>query len=157
MPSTTKKPTRSASKPGGRKPGAAAKKPSDSKPANRDDFGAPVESFFARQPPQLRAILEELRALVLEAAPEAVGRIKWGMPVYSVGGTMMCMLGAHKAHVNLVLHGPAEAFADPEGRLAGESENGRHLKLTSIDELPRRAVKGWLRTAAKQAREGGGR
>lgn len=157
MPSTTKKPAKSASKPSGKKPAAAAKKPTAKKPAKRADFGAPVEGFFARQPPTLRPILEELRALVAEAAPDAVATIKWGMPVYSIGGTMMCMLGAHKAHVNLVLHGPADAFADPEGRLAGESENGRHLKLTSIDELPRRELKGWLRTCAKLARAGGGK
>jgi hypothetical protein len=31
-------------------------------------------------------------------------------------------------------------------------KTGRHLKLTSLDELPRAAVRGWLRTAAELAR-----
>ncbi|MCC6521514.1 MAG: DNA alkylation repair protein [Polyangiaceae bacterium] len=122
------------------------------KPAPRPDLGAPVDAFFAKQPPHLRAILDELRRLVLEAAPDAAAALKWGMPWFTVAGKMMCSLGAHKAHVNLILVGPADAFADPEGRLLGSSQGGRHLKLTSLDELPRAAVGKWLRVAAKVAR-----
>ncbi len=122
------------------------------KPAPRADFGAPIDGFFARQPAHLRAILEELRRLVEEAAPDAESSLKWGMPFYTVGGVMMCALGGHKSHVNLILSGPPGAYADPEGRLAGEGKTGRHLKLSSLDELPRTAVRGWLRTAAEPAR-----
>jgi hypothetical protein len=121
--------------------------------ARRVDFGAPVEGFFAKQPAPLRAILEALRAEVEAAAPDAVGSIKWGMANYAVDGAMMCALTAHKAHVNLVLSGPSSAFVDPEGRLEGESANGRHLRLTALDQLPRTAVRRWLRAAAKLARE----
>jgi hypothetical protein len=122
------------------------------KPAPRADFGAPIDGFFARQPPHLRPILEELRKLVEGEVPGAQSAIKWGMPFYTLDGTMMCALGAHKSHVNLILSGPPGAFADPEGRLSGEGKTGRHLKLTSLDELPREAVRGWLRTAAGLAR-----
>ena len=122
------------------------------KPAPRADFGAPIEGFFARQPAHLRVILEELRRLVEGAAPDAESSLKWGMPFYTVGGVMMCALGGHKSHVNLILSGPPGAYADPEGRLAGEGKTGRHLKLSSLDELPRTAVRGWLRTAAELAR-----
>jgi hypothetical protein len=118
----------------------------------RADLGAPVDGFFARQPPELRAILETLRDEVERAAPEAVGAIKWGMPFYTLGGEMMCALGAHKAHVNLILAGPPGTFADPDGRLAGEGKTGQHLKLRSLDELPRAAVRGWLKAAAARAR-----
>ena len=44
--------------------------------ARRADFGAPVDGFFAKQPPHLRAILEVMRALVEEAAPEATASLK---------------------------------------------------------------------------------
>ena len=136
-PVTTKKPT--------------AKKPPP-KPAPRADFGAPTDSFFAKQPPHLRAILEELRKLVEEAAPEASSSIKWGMPVFTLNDAMMCALIAYKSHVNLILSGPPDAFVDPEGRLSGEGKTGRHLKLTTLDELPRDAVRAWLRAAADLAR-----
>lgn len=122
------------------------------RPGQRADFGAPIDGFFAKQPPQLRAILEELRRLVEEAAPEATASIKWGMPFYELGGAMMCALGGHKSHVNLILPGPFGTYADPKGLLEGESKLGRHLKLRSLDELPRAEVRRWLRTAAALAR-----
>jgi hypothetical protein len=130
----------------------AAKKTA-AKPAPRADFGAPIDGFFAKQPAELRAILEELRKLVEEAAPDAESSLKWGMPFYTLDGTMMCALGGHRSHVNLILSGPPSAYADPDGRLTGESKIGRHLKLTSLDELPRKAVRTWLRTAAELARK----
>jgi hypothetical protein len=129
-----------------RKPAARAM------PARRADFGAPIDGFFAKQPPHLRSILEELRRLVEEAAPDASASIKWGMPFYSIGRAMMCALGSHKSHVNLILAGPPGSFADPEGRLEGAAKTGRHLTLRSLDELPRAAVRGWLRRAVDVAR-----
>lgn len=135
------------------RPKAAAKKVSARKPGPRADFGAPIDGFFEKQPAHLRAILDQLRKLIDEAAPDAEASIKWGMPFFSVNGTMMCALGAHKSHVNLLLSGPPGAYADPEKRLSGESKNGRHLKLTSIDEIPGDAVRRWLRTAGELARK----
>jgi hypothetical protein len=139
---------------------AATKKPAKKKStapargavARRADYGAPIEGFFAKQPPRLGAILTALRKLVEEAAPEATASLKWGMPVYTIGKNMMCALGAHKAHVNLILSGPATAFPDSEGRLSGDGKTGRHLKLVSVDAVPTKAVRGWLKTAAKLAR-----
>ena len=124
------------------------------KPAPRADLGAPIDGFFAKQPPHLRPILDALRGLVQQAAPDAESSLKWGMPFFTVGGGTMCAIGAHKAHVNLILSGPPGTFADPEGRLVGEGKTGRLLKLTTLADLPRAAVKGWLKTAAALARKG---
>jgi hypothetical protein len=122
-------------------------------PGPRADFGAPIDTFFVRQPAPLRRILVELRKLVEQAAPDAESSIKWGQPFYTLGGSMMCALGAHRAHVNLILPGPPGTYVDPGGRLEGAGMTGRHLKLTALDELPRAAVKRWLRTAAALARQ----
>jgi hypothetical protein len=155
-----------AKKTAGKRPAAkksaakkAAAKPAPAAAAKwgpRADLGAPVEGFFARQPQELRAILETLRAEVVRAAPEAVGAIKWGMPFYTLGGEMMCALAAHKSHVNLILAGPPGTYADPEGRLAGEGKTGKHLKLRTLADLPRSSVRAWLETAAATARERAG-
>jgi hypothetical protein len=132
---------------------AVVKKAVPKKYAKRADLGAPIDGFFAKQPPALRAILDVLREIVDRAAPDAEASLKWGMPFYTVGGGMMCALGAHKGHVNLILAGAPDTFDDPEGRLTGEGKTGRHLKLTTVEEIPRKAVEGWVRTAAKRARE----
>lgn len=148
--SPTKKPA------AGKQTKAVAKKVAPKKYGKRADLGAPIDGFFAKQPPALRAILDVLRGIVDQAAPDAEASLKWGMPVYTIGGEMMCALGAHKAHVNLILAGQPETFADPDGRLTGEGKTGRHLKLTTVEEIPRKAVEGWIRTAAKLARESSG-
>ncbi|MEO7732590.1 MAG: DUF1801 domain-containing protein [Kofleriaceae bacterium] len=148
------KPTRT--KVAGKKPATTprARKPAAKKPvmARRVDFGAPIAGFFAKQPKLLRPILEALRDLVQEAAPDAASSLKWGMPFFMIGEAMMCAIGGHKSHVNLILSGPPGTYADPEGRLSGDGKTGRHLKLTAADQIPRDAVRGWLKTAAKRAR-----
>ena len=117
----------------------------------RKDLGAPVDGFFARQPPHLAPILAHLRAMIAEAAPAATGAIKWGMPWYAVDGNLMCAVAAFKSHVNLILPGPPGTYADPGGLLEGDGKTGKHLKLRALADLPAPAVRGWLRTAAARA------
>ena len=118
----------------------------------RADYGAPVDGFFARQPPPLRPILDELCRLVEQAAPDATASLKWGMPFYMLAGQTVCALAGFKAHVNLILPGPEGTFADPDGLLEGDSKLGKHLKLRSLEQLPASAIRGWLRIAAQRAR-----
>jgi len=158
MPSTKAKTKAKAKLLAAPKTKAATAKPAAAKPGvtkwgQRADLGAPIDGFFARQPSELRAILEALRDEMTRAAPEAVGAIKWGMPFYTLRGEMMCALGAHKAHVNLILAGPPGTFADPDGRLEGDGKTGKHLKLRALAELPRPAVRAWLRAAAAHAKQ----
>jgi hypothetical protein len=153
----TKKKTAPAAKaPPARKKKAPAKKPAPKMYAKRADLGAPIDGFFAKQPPALRPILEELRAMVGETAPEATSQIKWGMPFYSIGDEMMCALAGFKAHVNLILPGPPGTYPDPDARLEGDGKTGKHLKLRALDDLPRAAVRDWLRVAADRARGAAG-
>ena len=130
-----------------------ARKPASApmKIGHRQDLGAPVDGFFARQPPHLAPIVERLRAMIAEAAPRATGTIKWGMPFYAVGGNMMCAVAAFKSHVNLILPGPPGTYADPDGLLEGDGKTGKHLKIRTLAELPTGAVRGWLETAATRA------
>lgn len=145
-------------KPAGKKPAlakAVGKKPAAPaarKYTVRRDLGAPIDGFFRKQPAPMRAILEELRKLVEAAAPEARSSIKWGMPFYMIGDEILCALGGHRAHVNLILSGPPGTFSDPDGLLSGDGKTGRHLKLTSLDDLPHEHVRGWLRQALIRAR-----
>jgi hypothetical protein len=118
----------------------------------RADLGAPIDGFFARQAPALRPILEELRRLVEEAAPKANSSLKWGMPFYEKDGEVVCALAGFKAHVNLILAGPPGTYDDPEGLLEGGGKTGRHLKIRTLDDMPRVAIRRWLRTAATRAR-----
>jgi hypothetical protein len=57
----------------------------------------------------------------------------------------------HKSHVNLISLGPPARSSTPTAASKAR-EKGRHLTLRSVDELPRQAVRGCLRTAVKIAR-----
>jgi len=148
----TAKPAARRTATGARAASAPAKKPA-AKPGPRADLGRPITGFFNKQPAPLRALLEELRVLIEEAAPDATASLKWGMPFFMIGDAMMCALGGHKSHVNLILSGPPGTYADPGNHLTGEAKTGRHLKLTAADQVPRDAVRAWLRTAVKRARD----
>ncbi len=148
----------SAKKPPAKK--ASAKKPSVEKApgpvARRADYGKPVDGFFAKQPPAMRPLLEALRRLIERAAPDAVSALKWGMPFYEIDGNLVCGIGGHKSHVNLILPGPPGTYADPDSLLEGDGKTGRRLKLSSLGELPEKTVRGWLATAVERARRGEG-
>lgn len=131
-----------------KKGGIAPKKSAPPAVARRADYGAPIDGFLAKQPPHLRAILEELRTLVEKEVPEATASLKWGMPNFSIGKTMVCAIAGFKSHVNLIVMGPPEIFDDPDGRLEGGAKGGRHIKLRALDEVPRDAVRRWVRAAA---------
>jgi hypothetical protein len=122
------------------------------KPAPRADYGAPIDGFLAKRPPVQRKVLEELRALIHAAAPDATEMIKWGMPFYSLDGNNLCSTPAFKAHIQVVFFAPSASLVDPDGLLDGESANGRHLKIPDGADWPRAAVKKWLAVAAKHAR-----
>jgi hypothetical protein len=122
------------------------------KPAPRADYGAPIDGYFRKQPAALQPVHAALRKLVEEAVPEASSSIKWGMPVFTLDGEIMVALRGRSTYVTLILSGPPTTFDDPDGRLEGEGTTGRHLKVPSLDALPRAAVKKWIQTAAKNAR-----
>lgn len=137
-----------------RKKAGAAKKRTAGKPApkamaaKRADYGAPIDGFFAKQPPAMREILVALRAIVEEVIPDATAALKWGTPFYMLREKMIVGLAGFKSHVNLILvPGPYE---DPDGLLEGTGKS-RHLKLRSLKDLPRDAVRRWVRVAAKHA------
>lgn len=118
------------------------------KSTRRSDFGASVESFFVKQPPQHRAILELLHKQIMSVASKAQGSLKWGMPLYTLDEKMFCALGASKAHVTLIMVGPPDSFSDPQHLLSGTGKMNRNLRLTSVDDIPRKAIRDWLLVSA---------
>lgn len=126
--------------------GEGAKKVPARAHPRREDLGAPVDLFFARQPPEQRAHFEALHALVKKAAPDARASIKWGMPYYELKGGF-CSLYAAPSYVGLNLMAPPEKFDDPEGRLEGTGKTMRHLKVRSAADLDEVSILRWLKTA----------
>jgi uncharacterized protein YdhG (YjbR/CyaY superfamily) len=69
-----------------------------------------VNEYIAQFPPEVRKKLNELRAAILEAAPDAAEKISWGMAAYLQKG-MLANFAAFKNHIGFY-PGPSgiEAF-----------------------------------------------
>ncbi|MBX3595263.1 DUF1801 domain-containing protein [Sphingomonas sp.] len=65
----------------------------------------PVDSWLAALPPDLRAPVDALRAIVRAAAPELVEEIKWNAPSFRDGADHRVTLGLERTGgVRMVLH-----------------------------------------------------
>jgi uncharacterized protein YdhG (YjbR/CyaY superfamily) len=60
-----------------------------------------VEAYMAALPDDQRAVLEELRATIRAAAPEATEQIAYDMPAFKVNGRFLVSYGAYKDHFSL--------------------------------------------------------
>lgn len=71
-----------------------------------------VDEYIAKFPKDVRDVLEELRRVIREAAPEAEEAISYGMPAFKLHGRSLVFFAAWKNHVGFYPGGPSaiEAF-----------------------------------------------
>jgi uncharacterized protein YdhG (YjbR/CyaY superfamily) len=99
-----------------------------------------VESFLAVLPEGQRAALEQLRATIRDAAPDAVEGIGYGVPSYKYMGRPLVSFGAGKNHCAFYVQSPAvmEAFA---GELKGLDTARGTVRFTADKPLPEDLVR----------------
>lgn len=61
---------------------------------------ATVEAYIATFPAPVQAMLQQVRAVIRQAAPEAVERISYGIPTFALHGNLI-HFAAFGAHVGL--------------------------------------------------------
>jgi hypothetical protein len=115
--------------------------------ASRKDFGAPVDTYFAQQPPEKRPLTDKLRALVDKELPGASASIKWGVPIYQVNGRNVCSIAAFKEHVGINFFAPPAVLADPRKKLEGGGKSMRMLKVRSAKDIDSVSIRRWLKAA----------
>ena len=76
------------------------------KAAKRADYGAPIGPWFEQLPPEKRAPLEKLRALIEATVPNAESGLKWGVPFWTLDGKQLCDLVVLKHEVALGIFAP---------------------------------------------------
>ena len=89
--------------------------------------------------------MKRLREVVKEGAPHSAVGIKWAQPVWEWNGPMIWMK-AYPKHVDIGFWRGTE-MEDPKKVLTGDGERMRHIKITSLNDLPSDA----LRELVKQA------
>ena len=123
----------------------AVKKTAPTMAAKRKDLGAPVDGYFKDQPPDKRALLEKLRALVEKGVPGADASIKWGVPFYQRNGKNVCSLAAFKEHVGINFFASPAVLVDPGKKLEGEGKGMRMLKVRRAEDIDSASITRWLR------------
>jgi uncharacterized protein YdeI (YjbR/CyaY-like superfamily) len=91
-----------------------------------------IDAYIAKAQPFAQPILQHIRARVHAVLPDAEEAIKWRMPAYMVGGKLVLITAAFKAHaaLNFWRGQQQESSHDSVGAM------GQFGKLTSVDDLP---------------------
>lgn len=84
---------------------------------------ATIDEYIAAFPPEVRAILQKIRAVVHEAAPAAVEKISYRIPTFALEGNLV-HFAAFKQHIGFyppigdeALRAEAAAYAGEKGNL----------------------------------------
>ena len=96
---------------------------------NRD---ARVDAYLARAQPFARPILEHVRERVHSVLPQAEETLKWSAPAFTLGGKIVLVLAAFKAHAAINFWRGQEL----RGEAANADAMGQFGKLRSVDDLP---------------------
>jgi len=106
------------------------------KPANTDAY---ILSF----PPDVQSRLQQMRAAIKEAAPEATELISYSMPAFKIYGLMLVWYGAHTNHIGLYPRASAiEAFA---GQLTAYQHAKGSVQLPFNEPMPVDLIKAMVK------------
>jgi hypothetical protein len=110
------------------------------KPETVDEYIAGLEGRQAE-------VVSALRAIVLEAAPEATESIKWAQPVHEDHGPFVYMK-AFKNHVNFGFWRGSE-LPDPEGLIESSGKKMGHVKLRGMQDVRPELFAEYVRNAVE--------
>jgi hypothetical protein len=91
--------------------------------------------------------MKRLREVVKEGAPHSAVGIKWAQPVWEWNGPMIWMK-AYPKHVDIGFWRGTE-MDDPKKVLTGDGERMRHIKITSVEEIPADELRELVKQAVK--------
>ena len=91
-----------------------------------------IDAYIAKAQPFARPILEHVRKRVHAVLPKAEETLKWSMPAYTVGGKIVLITAAFKAHMALNFWRGQEL----ESSHSSEGAMGQFGRIKSTNELP---------------------
>ena len=91
-----------------------------------------IDAYIAKAQPFARPILEHVRERVHRVVPQAEETLKWSAPSFTVGGKILLMMAAFKAHAALNFWRGQELRGDA----ANAEAMGQFGKLKSVADLP---------------------
>jgi uncharacterized protein YdhG (YjbR/CyaY superfamily) len=104
------------------------------------DLADPVAEFLARVPEPQRAALEDLRAVIRAAAPEATEVINYGVPMFKLNGKNLVSFAAAKDHCSFYVQSPAVMDAHAAELMGFKTSKGT-VQFTPDKPIPPDLVK----------------
>jgi len=122
--------------------------------AGRSATGKPsksVDEYIAAAPKEVRAKLREVRAAIMQVAPDAAESISYRMPYYSYKGRL-AWFGLQRAHIGLYLRPPV--IAEHERELKGYETTKSAVHLSLDKKVPVSLIKKLVRARMKKNEAG---
>lgn len=113
---------------------------------------AEIARILGKKGPNLRGLAGALRTLVRKLVPGVRETINpWGIPAFDYHGPMAYFM-VHAGHITFGFQ-RGVSLADPERLLEGNGKSLRHVKLRTLDDLRRPALKALIKDAARLNRK----
>jgi uncharacterized protein YdhG (YjbR/CyaY superfamily) len=110
-----------------------------SAPAGGRRESAEVDRYVEAAPAAAQPLLREMRRLILDAAPEAVEKLSYGMPFYEYRGRRLAYFAANKD--NVAVYALAHVDGDVPEELAPHLDHRSTLRLPLDRPLPAAALR----------------
>lgn len=110
-----------------------------------------VDAYIAAAPGTAQPLLNQLRAVIRTAAPQAKERISYGMPSYVHHGRLAYFAG-YEGHVGL--YGVAHVAGEQDAGVAKYLENQSTLRFPVGQELPVSLITKLIKARVKQNEAG---
>ncbi|WP_203336741.1 DUF1801 domain-containing protein [Nocardioides limicola] len=104
------------------------------------------DAYAAAQPAHARPLIDRLRVLVAEVAPELTESVKWGNGCWLDVDRPVAYVHTEADHVQFGFFGGAH-LDDPDGLLAGKGKHVRHVRVDTAADAERDSVAALLRRA----------
>jgi uncharacterized protein YdhG (YjbR/CyaY superfamily) len=62
---------------------------------------ATIDAYIAAFPPEVQALLQQIRQVIHNTIPNLGETISYGMPTFTLNGTYLVYIAAHKKHIGL--------------------------------------------------------
>jgi len=112
-----------------------------------DKLSKDVGSYLEKLPADRRAALETLRAMILQAAPEAQESMQYGMPTFTYPGGGFA-LAAQKHYLSLYMD--QDVVENHRAELGGLSIGKSCIRFKRLEQLPLDTIQAMLEEAAGQ-------
>lgn len=111
------------------------------KMSDKKSYEEQIEDYISKLNPEMQAVAQSLRALIMAASDDLIEVFNWAMPCYEYKG-IVCYLDAYETYIYLgFVRGVALEALDEDKLLSGKGKSVRHIKISSLDDIKTEAFK----------------